>query len=378
MFASVAGSGLLIAVIVAAVCLVFDRTPRSRAGDAPGAAHGFVFASAIAIPPGSLFTPSPNAANPSAFAETAILNAASTPPLRPALLLGQISPPPATDTSLPPPPASTATRYVSFAFLVAAPIVLFALWFGDYIRPASIEKGGKRQLGEHPWFIWLFAGFVIFLTSALGASIAYQSPLNRGLGLSLREMAVPQLGMYAAGIFAAFVMLRLLRSGAPGAGLKFATSDLWKGAIALAAAFPVVSATGQISSFLHSRITGTPQAPISHKTLQVFADHPDDPWARVLMFCAIIGAPIVEESMYRACAQSAALKLTGRAWLSVVLATGVFTLSHWGAIPGHAFAPIAVLGLAMGIAFERTKSLGVPIVMHIGCNGVNVALAVML
>jgi membrane protease YdiL (CAAX protease family) len=34
-----------------------------------------------------------------------------------------------------------------------------------------------------------------------------------------------------------------------------------------------------------------------------------------------------------------------------------------------------MLGLAMGIAFERTKRLGVPIIMHICFNGLNVALA---
>ena len=40
----------------------------------------------------------------------------------------------------------------------------------------------------------------------------------------------------------------------------------------------------------------------------------------------------------------------------------------------HAIATLFVLGLAIGVAYERFKGLGVPIAMHAGFNAINIAL----
>ena len=53
-------------------------------------------------------------------------------------------------------------------------------------------------------------------------------------------------------------------------------------------------------------------------------------------------------------------------------------LSHSPSVPWHALLPIFGLGLACGVAYERTKRVGVPITMHICFNGLNVMLALMI
>ena len=90
--------------------------------------------------------------------------------------------------------------------------------------------------------------------------------------------------------------------------------------------------------------------------------------------------PIIEETMYRFLLQGAIVRAVGRAWLGIVLTSGVFAAAHIGAVPretlGVVLPTLFVLGLALGIAMQRTGKLSVPIVMHALFNALNVALAV--
>ena len=45
-------------------------------------------------------------------------------------------------------------------------------------------------------------------------------------------------------------------------------------------------------------------------------------------------------------------------------------------VPYYALAPLFMLSVTMGLAFERTKHIGVPIVMHAAFNALNIALVV--
>jgi membrane protease YdiL (CAAX protease family) len=108
---------------------------------------------------------------------------------------------------------------------------------------------------------------------------------------------------------------------------------------------------------------------------------------------AIIAAPVVEEIIYRGFIQSSILKLTSRPWTSIFITSIIFAGAHMlpailvaldkgqsltGVIPWYSAATVGVLGLCMGIAFERTKEIGVPITMHVIFNAMNVALATLV
>jgi membrane protease YdiL (CAAX protease family) len=88
-------------------------------------------------------------------------------------------------------------------------------------------------------------------------------------------------------------------------------------------------------------------------------------------------APIREEILFRGFLQTALVRLLKRPWWSILLASATFAALHIGKdVPWYSVAAVFVLGLAMGLAFEKTKSLGTSIAMHIGFNAVNVAVAV--
>ena len=109
--------------------------------------------------------------------------------------------------------------------------------------------------------------------------------------------------------------------------------------------------------------------------LRLIVDNSTDPLAWCLIAFVTIGAPLIEEVMYRGFLQSAILRLTGSPWLAILLTSAVFTAIHLPVVQPHALPVLAVLSLAMGVAFERSKSLAVPIGMHVAFNILNIAIA---
>jgi len=154
------------------------------------------------------------------------------------------------------------------------------------------------------------------------------------------------------------------------------------GALALVLTLPIVQTVSLFAVIISTAIRGHPPSPIAHDTLQALLDQPDNPAVWVLASTAVVIAPISEELIFRGFLQSMCLRILRSSWVAILLTSTLFALAHLGAgIPQgqeHAIAPIFVLGVAMGVAYERTSNLAVPIVMHTGFNALNVAAAVNL
>jgi len=91
---------------------------------------------------------------------------------------------------------------------------------------------------------------------------------------------------------------------------------------------------------------------------------------------ATVGAGAVEEIIYRGFVQSGVRRIVGRPWVAIVITSVLFTLMHWGITSSgrHALAVIFVLSVGLGAAFERTKSIAVPIVVHAMFNATQILL----
>jgi membrane protease YdiL (CAAX protease family) len=136
-----------------------------------------------------------------------------------------------------------------------------------------------------------------------------------------------------------------------------------------------VLALGIVSVFLHRAVVGAPPAAIAHPTLELLAKHPTDPWSLALIAGAVLGAPLAEEIVFRAGVQTAVLRAAGSRPLAIALATVVFLAVHLG-LPAHTLLPLGGLSIGLGLAYERTRSLVVPVVIHAGYNALNVAMVV--
>lgn len=148
-------------------------------------------------------------------------------------------------------------------------------------------------------------------------------------------------------------------------------------------------------------LAGVPSPQVAHSTLsilrrlaQLSGDTPGVDEARLWQFgliaSAVIGAPIVEEVMYRGFLQRAirgslhgggGFSLKSARWMAIAISGAVFAALHIGVVPIAALAvalpQLFVLSMLLGLAYERSGRIVVPIVMHAMFNLVSVSLTLM-
>lgn len=263
--------------------------------------------------------------------------------------------------------------------LLAAAGVLIGLWIAKVIGPKARYS---RDVSDQPSLVWLMCGVITFLSASVGAGLAVQLVKvpwlleNLGAG-ETQKNTLAMIGGGLLGIAVGAVFASLSARAVPRAGFGFRVSDAWKGGASLLIALPVIYAASIGAMFAYQKITGERPDTAGHAILKSLRDEPTNPWHWAAAASAVLLAPVFEELVYRGFLQAALLRATGRAGLSIVLTTTVFTLMHVAGstgVPWYSLPAIAVLGLSMGVAFEKSGRLGVPIVMHVLFNGLNVAL----
>ncbi|HEV3272082.1 MAG TPA: type II CAAX endopeptidase family protein [Candidatus Methylacidiphilales bacterium] len=91
-----------------------------------------------------------------------------------------------------------------------------------------------------------------------------------------------------------------------------------------------------------------------------------------LVYAALI-APVIEELFFRGFLMGF-LKNHMSAWPAIVLSGGIFAIAHFNI---GAVVPLWFLGVVLGVAYEHTGCLVVPIVIH-GCFNLATGLSVLL
>jgi len=97
------------------------------------------------------------------------------------------------------------------------------------------------------------------------------------------------------------------------------------------------------------------------------------PQILVFVFFAVVFSPVVEELFFRGFLLTFLKKYTSPT-LAIVLSAGVFASAH---VSLGAFFPLWFLGIVLGVAYEHTGSLLVPMTIH-GCFNLATALALLL
>lgn len=190
---------------------------------------------------------------------------------------------------------------------------------------------------------------------------------------------------YAVSIALVVVLIFAVRASGPTLGLRLpGAQDLKRTALLTLLIVPVVIVAGMLMQalvVLLAAVTGS-EAPsaIAHDTLEKLTSAPLGVAAWATIVGVTIGAPFVEEVIYRGCIQTAFRRASGRATragstIAVVCTTVIFVLPHLPVVPWHAVPVLALLSLMLGVAYERTGSLWVPIGVHALFNAANVALA---
>lgn len=213
---------------------------------------------------------------------------------------------------------------------------------------------------------------LIWFSIAIGASVAaeFLGGVEK-VNDSARGKGLMSAAAYAVAMGVCILLVRLLR---PSGGLTFRFKDLSLGLLCLLALYPLLDLTSRVATIVEKWRTGSTPSVIAHETLQQLSRGPLDGWAWLTIGLAVIAAPIVEEVTYRGCLQGGLLRLTGRPWPSIAIAALIFAAPHAAVASPHALPTLFVLGVGLGVAVERTGSLGVSIVAHALFNALNIAL----
>lgn len=187
------------------------------------------------------------------------------------------------------------------------------------------------------------------------------------------------IGGYIGAACALVFFLALVPGAARLIGLPSRAAELLggirRGLAGIAVAYPIVWVAGWIITLLARAIAGDDAIEtVAHETLRSMQANPRDPAWWTTAALVTIGAPIVEEIVYRGFLQPGIRLLIGRPWLAVILPSILFAFVHGEAVPWHALPVLFVLSLALGIARARTGSIVPSIVMHALFNAANIGL----
>ena len=100
----------------------------------------------------------------------------------------------------------------------------------------------------------------------------------------------------------------------------------------------------------------------------------------VAVVMSVVIAPLLEETVYRGLLQTWLLSWLGadRRWAAVGLAAAAFSLVHAPGASGVGLAGLFVLGLVLGVLYERTGSLLPCVVAHAGYNAATIAAGLLM
>lgn len=135
------------------------------------------------------------------------------------------------------------------------------------------------------------------------------------------------------------------------------------GVLALAALLPIVLVvSASYTSWLQGRWPDLePQ-----EAVKMFLDSDGVAAKWIMAGAAVVVAPVVEETVFRGFVYGV-LKRYSDSWFAALMSAALFALAHFHL--GSA-VPLFVLALGFTLAYERTGSLLVPMVMHALFNGI--------
>ena len=223
----------------------------------------------------------------------------------------------------------------------------------------------------------LVCGFVVlYLATMLGSQSAVALFSVDMSSPTLRDLALIAGGAYVGGaLTAALIGFALPPVGSVmlnGAAPKRWGADLLRGGGWVLILLPMVMGLSLVVNFVLTQLTGDPPDAVGHKTLdRLLTSSPDD-WAWWGMVAAVvIGAPLVEEIMYRGCLQSAFRAIAGP-WISILITSTIFAAMHLGSADIRMLPALAVLSIGLGLLYERKGRLLPCVIVHALFNAANV------
>jgi membrane protease YdiL (CAAX protease family) len=261
---------------------------------------------------------------------------------------------------------------ILYALMLTAGAALLLVWTIRFAAAGARNPLRHAPVRRHRLPLW-FAPVQIVLWLAIAAIVTLAAPK---LPFGRSEEAKEAFSYFFVGIwhFLLFVFLLVVAyfgfvRGFKGLGLRLRTlpADIGAGFLTLLAALPLIEIsliiTRILGQFLNFQLE-------THPTLLSLEQY-DQWWMQALLiFFAVITAPLIEELLFRGFLQSSLTGSLENPWGSILITSAIFAALH---PPTHWLA-LFVLSVFLGYSYEKSGSLLRPVFIHIFFNSTSILL----
>ena len=263
-------------------------------------------------------------------------------------------------------------------FIWLAGLILFACWLLDTslgIKALADSPPRRNSMPPYlplvPLMLW-FGGvaMAVVLVQKLTPGLqGWQKIFTNHIVMSIGAIVTIAAMMFLAHIHFA----RRLK----GFGLNIRTivKDFFMAIVNLLTAWPLMMAAITMTLIFAKLISGQEYEMQQHQQLEMITEYPQLPLRIMIVFVAVVIAPLLEEMLFRGFIQTAIrsfFNIRNSAWPAIAASSVFFAIMH--ANPGH-WPALFILGVCLGYSYEKSGSLFRPIFIHLFFNASSVAIA---
>jgi membrane protease YdiL (CAAX protease family) len=285
-------------------------------------------------------------------------------------------------------------------FIWLAGLLLFACWLLNTSLGTKALADSPPRRNSMPGYLPLVPLLLWFGAVSMAVVLVQKlTPGLQGWQKIFRDHLVVSIG--AALTIAAMMFLAHVHfpRGLKGFGLNIKTivKDFFMGFVNLLTAWPIMMAAITITVFVAKLISGQEYQMQQHQQLELITEYPQLPLRIMIVFVAVVIAPVLEEMLFRGFVQTTIRSILDlrfsnfdcrfetdnqqsaignrqsmTAWPAIAASSVFFAIMH--ANPGH-WPALFVLGVCLGYSYEKSGSLLRPIFIHLFFNASSVAIA---
>lgn len=256
-------------------------------------------------------------------------------------------------------------------------IGLFATWLiRTSLGRKSLVHSRPRRNDMSP--IMPFAAFAVWFLGGYAlqtVAVTVSSPFGDEAEMLANHVAFCVAAVLTLGVVLPLAQFHFAR-GLKGFGLSWRTlpRDLGGAVVKLLALWPLVLAAIVVTTKAGRIVEGHDFEMPQHQELEVMTEFPDVYLQVLIVFLAVVIAPVLEETLFRGLFQSVIRSYVNRPWLAIAATSVLFAAVHG---QSWHWPALFVLSLGLGYACERSGSLFQPIFMHAFFNGTVIAAALL-
>jgi len=260
-------------------------------------------------------------------------------------------------------------------FIWLAGLILFACWLLDTSLGTKALADSPLRRNSMPPYLPLVPLMLWFGGVAMGVVLVQKlTPGLQGWQKIFRDHLVMSIGAVVTIAVMMFLAHFHFARRLKGFGLNIRTTvkDFFMGFVNLLAAWPIMMAAITMTMFIAELIWGADYEMQQHQQLELITEYTQLPLRIMIVFVAVVIAPLLEEMLFRGFIQTAIrsfFNIRNSAWPAIAASSVFFAIMH--ADPGH-WPTLFVLGVCLGYAYEKSGSLFRAIFIHSFFNATSI------